>query len=78
MCKHGTTRNVSVKIPADLSYTGYARFTMRDIDECIAPIVQALQQAGIDMRGSCCGHGKADGYITLQDGRELMIKKDNR
>jgi hypothetical protein len=43
------------------------------IDSCIAPIVAAFQQAGINMRGSCCGHGKAPGHITLADGRELII-----
>ena len=75
MCKWGTTRGVWVKIPADLSCTGFARFKYEQVDFCIASIIQALQQGGIDMRGSCCGHGKADGYIALQDGRELIIRK---
>lgn len=73
MCKWGKTRRVLVKIPEDLSCTGFAKFQYEDIDECIAPIVNALQQGGIDMRGSCCGHDKCYGEIHLQDGRVLVI-----
>ncbi|MCK4760213.1 MAG: hypothetical protein KAT69_09185 [Candidatus Aminicenantes bacterium] len=46
---------------------------MVKIDKCIAPIVEALQKGGIDMRGSCCGHGKGPGRIDLQDGRTIQI-----
>ncbi|MHA1952283.1 MAG: hypothetical protein ACW987_20795 [Candidatus Thorarchaeota archaeon] len=46
------------------------------IDSCIAPIVNALQMGGINMRGSCCGHGKSEGYIELQDGRYIFILPD--
>jgi hypothetical protein len=35
--------------------------------------VEALQQGGVDMRSSCCGHGKTFGNIQLQDGRVLLI-----
>ena len=76
MCKEGDTVPVKVKIPADLSCTGKEHWAIRQIDRCIAPIVKALQKGGIDMRGSCCGHGKMDGYIHLQDGRILIIKQD--
>jgi hypothetical protein len=44
-----------------------------EIDSCIADLVEALQTFGIDMRGSCCGHLKRIGHISLQDGRELLI-----
>lgn len=71
MCER-QSQNVLVKIPADLSCTGFARFKYVGIDACIAPIVEALQRR-IDMRGSCCGHGKALGEIHLQDGRVLII-----
>lgn len=73
MCKHGEIEKVRVKIPADLSCTGKARFKFAKIDKCIAPIVRALQKAGIDMRGSCCGHEMGVGDIHLQDGRILLI-----
>lgn len=65
-----------MKIPADLSHTGKAYWKVAAIDYCIAPIVEALQLRGIDMRGSCCGHGKMDGDISLKDGRVLVIKRD--
>ena len=45
-----------------------------DVDSCIAPIVQALNDAGIQTAASCCGHGKFDGSIILEDGRELVIR----
>jgi len=64
---------VRVKIPADLSFSGRAHWKKAQIDTCIAPIVEALQRANIDMRGSCCGHGKGCGDIHLQDGRALVI-----
>ncbi len=66
---------VRVKIPADLSHTNKVLWKVVGIDYCIAPIVEALQKAGIDMRGSCCGHGENDGNILLQDGRVLIIKQ---
>ena len=73
MCKWGTNTTVYVKIPADLSHNGKAHFKNAPIDSCIAPIVKALQAAGIDMRHSCCGHGKGAGDIMLEDRRILQI-----
>jgi hypothetical protein len=72
MCQ-GITKEVWVKIPADLSCQGREHMKLAKIDDCIAGIVDALQRGGIDMRGSCCGHGKAVGEIHLQDGRVLII-----
>lgn len=73
MCEHGTETPVTVKIPADLSCDGQERLKEVGIDSCIASIVSALQAGGVDMRGSCCGHGKGTGHIDLQDGRGLLI-----
>ena len=67
------TVNVLVKIPADLSFNSKEHWKEAPIDACLAPIVEALQKAGIDMRGSCCGHGRGEGDIHLQDGRALII-----
>ena len=78
MCDWGTTISVPVKIAADLSCTGRSRWKYAEIDSCIAPTVRALQEAGVDMRSSCCGHGKSDGYIELQDGVLLLISKRRR
>ena len=73
MCKWGVHEKVRVKIPADLSSTKKEKWKDVGIDKCIAPLVQALQESGIDMRGSCCGHGKKLGVIHLQDERVLVI-----
>ena len=72
MCRH-RYQIVKVKIPADLSHLGRSCMREKKIDKCIAPIVKALQEGGIDMRASCCGHRKGNGKILLQDGRELII-----
>lgn len=47
------------------------------VDACIADIVQALNDAGIETAGCCCGHGNGDGSIILGDGRVLIIKQLN-
>lgn len=73
MCEWGTTRDVFVKVSADMSATGQDEWKWKPIDSCITDIVDALQRGGIDMRGSCCGHGKDVGYIDLQDGRTLLV-----
>ncbi len=75
MCRN-KTEEVLVKILADLSCNGKEKWKLAKIDECIASIVEALQKYGIDMRGSCCGHGEVDGTIHLQDGRKLIIKDE--
>lgn len=72
-CPCGQTQDVAVLIPADLSCIGYSRFKSAALDKCIAPLVRALQHAGINMRSSCCGHGIGEGEITLDDGRLLII-----
>lgn len=73
MCKHGTDVPLEVTIPAHLSHTGETRKDVKGIDACIAPIVAALNAAGIETWQSCCGHGKGTGQINLADGRTLVI-----
>jgi len=73
MCKHGTEQIVKVKISAELSHTGESYMKNVAIDACIAPLVKALQEGGIDMLDSCCGHGTRCGEIDLADGRTLLI-----
>ena len=73
MCSYGDTVPVRVRIPTDLGHKGHAYWKYAQIDRCIALIVESLQMGGIDMRGSCCGHGKCEGDIHLQDGRVLLI-----
>jgi len=64
-CKMGT---YECQIPMPIS--GRVRY----IDLCIADIVAALNAANIKTDSSCCGHGKIDGIISLEDGREIRIK----
>lgn len=45
------------------------------IDYCISHIVAALNAGNIQTIASCCGHGKVDGNILLEDGREIVIRK---
>lgn len=73
MSEDRETRNVMVKIPADLNCTKKEEFIMMKIDSRIADIVDSLQKGGMDMRSSCCGHGKGFGDILLQDGRILLV-----
>ena len=49
---------------------------VRGIDFCIADIVAALNAANIVTGASCCGHGKMEARISLEDGRDLFFKAD--
>jgi hypothetical protein len=73
MCEYDNTTLVRVKIASDLSCDGKEKWKEVQIDSCIASLVRSLQHSGIDMRGSCCGHGKRPGHIDLADGRGLII-----
>ena len=75
MCSHGDTVDVAVTIDASLSFEGVDVVKNKPIDRCIAPIVAALEAAGIHMLGSCCGHHQSDGEILLTDGRVLRIQR---
>ena len=74
MCEWGNTTLVKVRVPADLSAEQMKVWKWKPIDRCIAPVVSALQEAGIDMRGSCCGHRQRSGTILLQGGQELVLE----
>ena len=73
MCKWGTDRKMWLKVSSDLSYNGKERWKFTGIDSCISSLVGKLQKSGVDMRSSCCGHGKGPGNILLQDGRKIII-----
>jgi len=67
MCEWGNT--IRVKLFKKRKGSCYAL-----VDSCIAPIVQALNDAGIETIASCCGHYKINGSIVLLDDRELVIE----
>lgn len=84
MCKHGDTVDCKLVMPRheEVDPTNgetviwEERRAVVPIDRCIAPLVVALQAAGILTTNSCCGHGKGPGAIILDDGRWLVIVKD--
>jgi len=76
MCKHGDVVILRVPISDLMSHTGSHRWAYKDVDRCIAPIVQALNDAGIYTSGACCGHGENLGSILLRDGREVIVKAE--
>lgn len=42
-------------------------------DPCIAPLVVALNAAGLETQWSCCGHGRLPAVIGLKDGRQVVV-----
>lgn len=73
MCDHHDTIDLDVVVPARLSHTGRERRTVKPVDRCLAPIVEALNANGILTAGACCGHGRGPGEIALHDGRWLVV-----
>lgn len=78
MCEVGNETLLQVPIPAEISRTGKFRWAWKGIDTCIAPIVEALNNAGFYTANSCCGHGKEGGTILLHDGRIIHLKVGSR
>ena len=69
MCERGTYKKVHLAFPHERSVRMEA-----DVDACIAPIVQALNDAGFRTLASCCGHGFANPFILLeQNGQTLEL-----
>ena len=50
--------------------------SVRCIDHCIHHIVAALNAGGVRTSACCCGHGKSQGFIKLEDGRVLIIMRE--
>lgn len=75
MCEWGNDVVLYVPIPAHLSHTGALHWDYKGVDACLAPLIQALNDAGIFTSNSCCGHGQSAGTIHLHDGRVLSIEE---
>lgn len=76
MCDWNNTIPLQIWLPANLSRTGEAGWEIRGVDSCIAPIVRALNDAGVVTVASCCGHGKRPSSIALVGGSEIIIAPD--
>ncbi len=74
MCKHDPTYAAQATITLHHK-TKRGRVTAQ-CDPCIEPIVQALNDGGIQTTASCCGHGHRPAAVILEDGRELLILPD--
>jgi len=79
MCKWGTYEKVWVNLHPEISCTGNEEMKEIKADKCIASIIRSLNEGGLMMRGSCCGHDKYKnvGEIELADERILIIFKGN-
>lgn len=74
MCTHGDEVKLLVVMPAELSYTGRARYKVVGVDRCIAPQVGRLNASGRLTANACCGHGLGPGSIFLHDGTEIEAR----
>lgn len=45
-----------------------------EVDACIAPLLQALNDAGIQTIDSCCGHGKREASIFFAPINRLSLR----
>ncbi len=61
MCEHGDTVPVRLAFP-----NRYSRREEVEVDRCIAPVVQELNDSGVRTLNSCCGHGRAEGSIFYE------------
>lgn len=47
--------------------------TTAGVDACLGPLLQALNDGGMQTIASCCGHGGPWGAVILEDHRELLV-----
>jgi len=71
MCSENV--RLRLKVRADHNATGQTAWKPIQVDRCVADVVGALQGAGLDMLGSCCGHEQTEGHVHLADGRALLV-----
>ncbi len=70
MCKSGTNKDVSLL--KDKLFSGRREIP---VDSCIAPLVQVLNDFGIETVACCCGHGKtAKSSIRISSKNILLTK----
>ena len=70
MCKWGKDKNVTLMKPKPFS----GRRTIK-VDACITPLVQMLNNYGIETIACCCGHGKTDkSHIRISSQNILLTQ----
>ncbi len=70
MCKWGTSKDVfTMKVKP---FSGRREIP---VDACIAPLVQMLNDYGIETIACCCGHGKtAKSHVRISSKNILLTK----
>lgn len=71
MCKWGTDKEITLCKPHENG------MKTAKVDNCIAPLIQILNDYGIQTLSCCCGHGKTEhSYIRIHP-KNIMIQKFN-
>ena len=76
MCDWGSEAIVDLCAPMDVSGR-----TQIAVDQCLAPLVQALNDYGVHTVGCCCGHGKSEGSVLYEQSGtvyELVLGEQRR
>lgn len=75
MCKwHGGNYEGNLRV--ELAHPRKDGIDYCHVDACIQPLVQAINDAGIQTINSCCGHGQIPTTVALNDGRYVIVAKD--
>jgi hypothetical protein len=74
MCERGDI--VTMVLPRRPLSDPFGKHLSYSIDRCIAPLVAALNRAGIATVACCCGHGERPGWVALGHGRALVIAEN--
>lgn len=69
MCQHGTERNVKLNHPRESGRR------IVPVDACIADEVQMLNDMGVITVGSCCGHGKGQPHVLINEYSATLVQK---
>jgi len=73
MCKWGIDKEITLCKPLPISKKKKIK-----VDACIAPLVQALNDYGIETIACCCGHGKTGfSYIRIHPKNLLFTVFDD-
>lgn len=69
MCGWGTDTLVNLCKPTPVQ----GRTTIK-VDSCLAPLVQMLNDYGIETIASCCGHGKVRESSIIIDAKHISLR----
>jgi len=57
----------SVVLPLKDGFIAWKENRSVCVDECIAPHIKALWDAGYETKGCCCGHGKENSSVIINE-----------